>query len=317
MNGVFDETPVFFHETLYSQTYILNYALWLKKEGYSPDTIKNRVKVLRRIVSNSGSLLDGEAVKDYVAKSQTKGSTKLSIVNIYYHFAKWKGFSWEKPKVQNPEPETPFIPLESELDALISGSGKKLSTFLLFLKETGARCGEIWRLKWTDLDTEAGTVNIRAEKKSNSRTVKLCAKLLAMLNRLPREGRTVKDPKLIFGGTTLEVTRINLHHARRVLALKLQNPRLERVHFHTFRHWKATATYHRTKDILFTQKVLGHKSLTSTLRYTQLVNWESEDGFHCRVAKNSSEARELVEGGWEYVATTPEPEKVMVFRKRK
>lgn len=124
----------------------------MRREGYSPDTIKNRVKMLRRIASSSGTLLDGDAVKDYVEKSKTRGSTKLSTVNIYYQFAKRKGFNWEKPKVQNPEPETPFIPLESELDALIAGSGSNLSTFLLMLKETGARCGEVWRLKWTDLD---------------------------------------------------------------------------------------------------------------------------------------------------------------------
>lgn len=47
--------------------------------------------------------------------------------------------------------------------------------------------------------------------------MKLSSKFLAMLNRLPREGRSVKDPRLLFEGTNLEVTRINLHHARRLL----------------------------------------------------------------------------------------------------
>ena len=236
------------------------------------------------------------------------GSTKLWFAKNYQAFARWKGFNFELPKVQNSDPAIPFIPLEGELDALIAASGKKLSAFLLLLKETGARCGELWRLQWIDLDTEAGTVNIRPEKGSHSRQVKLSPRLLAKLNALSKPG-----PHL-FGKSLLESMRTNLQYSRKRLAEKLQNPRILRIHFHSFRHWKATSTYHRTKDLLFTQKVLGHRDIKSTLVYTHLVNWENPDDYHCKTAKTIPEATELVEAGFEYVT---ELDGVKLFRKRK
>ena len=58
---------------------------------------------------------------------------------------------------------------------------------------------------------------------------------------------------------------------RKRIAKKLQNPRLQRITFHTFRHWKATMEYHRTKDNLYVKQVLGHKRIENTLIYVQLA----------------------------------------------
>ena len=63
---------------------------------------------------------------------------------------------------------------------------------------------------------------------------------------------------------------------RRKIAETLQNPRLLQIKFHTFRHFKATMEYNKTKDILHVKQLLGHRNLNSTLTYTQLVNFESE-----------------------------------------
>jgi integrase len=37
----------------------------------------------------------------------------------------------------------------------------------MLLKETGVRIGEAWKLKWTDLDEENGTIKTKAEKHGN------------------------------------------------------------------------------------------------------------------------------------------------------
>jgi len=83
--------------------------------------------------------------------------------------------------------------------------------------------------------------------------------------------------------------------------------------FAAFRHWKATMEYHRTKDILYVKELLGHRSIQSTLIYTQLVNFDEEE-FTCKVAKSIDEVKELVEAGFEYVC---DYEGYKVFRKRK
>jgi integrase len=88
---------------------------------------------------------------------------------------------------------------------------------------------------------------------------------------------------------------------RRKLAHKLGNPRILQIHCHMFRHWKATIECARTKGILYVQKLLGHKSLKNTLRYTQLATLPQNEEYICKVAKDVERAKDLVEAGFEYV----------------
>ncbi|MBS7632987.1 hypothetical protein KEJ15_05125 [Candidatus Bathyarchaeota archaeon] len=82
-----------------------------------------------------------------------------------------------------------------------------------------------------------------AEKKGKPRIFKISQKLTAMLNAIPEE----KDGS--FRSCYANLYR-DFNSQRRTIAAKLQNPRLLRIFFHTFRHWKATMEYHRAKDIL-------------------------------------------------------------------
>jgi hypothetical protein len=61
------------------------------------------------------------------------------------------------------------------------------------------------------------------------------------------------------------------------------------------------------------KKILGHKSLNSTLLYTQLINF-NDDEFKSAVAHSEEEACKLIEAGFEYVCTYSD---VKLFRKRK
>jgi integrase len=176
------------------------------------------------------------------------------------------------------------------------------------LKETAMRCGEAWALHWTDIDFEASTVTVNnPEKHGNPRMLKISSKLVTMLNELP------KDSFLVFGGKSLRVFRANYMLQRKRLAQKLGNPRLAKISFHTFRHWKASMEYHRTKDILHVKQMLGHKRIENTMVYTQVISFESDE-FHVRTAESVRETCELVEAGFEYVT---DMDGLKVFRKRK
>jgi integrase len=100
---------------------------------------------------------------------------------------------------------------------------------------------------------------------------------------------------------------------RNIASKKLSNPNLKRITMKTFRHFKATMEYHKTKDILHVQRILGHKNIQNTLVYTHLVNFESDEWI-CKVATTIDEVRILIESGFEYV-TDYEGKKI--FRKRK
>jgi integrase len=128
-----------------------------------------------------------------------------------------------------------------------------------------------------------------------------------MLSWLPR------DRSKVFG-SSFQAAHNSFNAQRKNAAEKLGNPRILQIHFHTFRHWRATMEYHRTKDILKVMRLLGHKSIANTLIYTQLVEFEDDDKYCTAVANNVQDARKLLETGFEYVCSHKDE---MLFRKRK
>ncbi len=291
---------------------ILEYIWWLKKNGYSEQTILGRSKLLLVMVKRGANLYDPETIKTVIAKQTWSNGRKNNAVDAYSSFLKMAGGKWDAPLYQCIR-KLPFIPKETEIDQLIAGCTQRMATFLQMLKETGARCGEIWPLKWDDIDFESKVVNITAEKHSNPRVVHLTNKLLEMLQALPKDygNRIFSFPHMPVDhfGTLLGMQR-------KRLANKLQNPRLQKIHFHTFRYWKGTMTYHETKDLLYTMQKLGHKSYKNTLLYVQLEEalFQGETNYVSKVAKNEKEICSLIEAGFEYIT---EFQGAKIFRKRK
>ena len=284
----------------------------MQRQGYRESTIHFSVSSLRWVDKRT-NLLEPEQVKTLLASAETSESRKRKLVEDLTRFYKFKGIPFDKPRYRKIE-RVPFIPLESELDALISAVGKKTSCFLQLAKETGMRSGEIWNLKWQDVDLERQCVNVTPEKNSNSRQLKISNHLVATLNLMPKKWSFVFRNPATNPIDSIEHFRRNYIKIRKNLAIKLNNPRLNQITFHTFRHYKATWEYYRTKDILYVKTLLGHKSIQNTMRYVQLVNFQSDD-YTCKTAINTDEAKNLIETGFEYVTTSPDG--VMLFRKRK
>jgi len=111
----------------------------------------------------------------------------------------------------------------------------------------------------------------------------------------------------------LDRFRWRYQRMRNDLSKKLENPRLHEIAFKTFRHWKATHEYYKTKDILHIKHILGHKRIENTLIYTHLVHFESDD-YVCKIAKSIEDCSLLIEAGFEYVC---DMDGVKLFRKRK
>lgn len=285
---------------------VVNYLLWLKKQGYAETTIFNRVKIIKFLAKNT-NLDDPEAIKEFIANRQSWSlGRKEIIVECYSNFLQCVGGTWNPPKYRAIE-KLPFIPTEGEIDYLIASCGFKTGTFVWLLKETGARCGEAWIIEWTDVDFENKTVRITPEKHSNPRMLKISQRLTERLADLP------KTSKFIFGGTNLKTTMRLFERSRRIAASTSKNPRLLKITFHTMRHWKATMEYHKTKDILHVMRVLGHKSIKNTMRYTQLVDLGEQD-YVVKVAWTLEEAVKLLEGGFQFVT---DYERGKIFRKPK
>jgi integrase len=289
---------------------IFEFSWWMQKRGYRESTIFTNTKVLSTLEKRGANLLDLESIKTVIAMQPWSASQKHKTVAIYTLFLRMLGKTWEPP-IYRPIPRIPFIPIEKEIDDLIAGSGRKLSAYLQLLKETGMRSGEADQLRWMDLDLERNIVSITPEKNGYPRILPLSSKCIGMLRNLKRASDKV------FGTLSSNCMRISLCNARKKLARKLNNSRLEQIHFHTIRHWKATALYHQTKDILYVKQFMGHRRIESTLVYVQIENalfQHASEDFTCKIAQTSDEARQLIEVGFEYVM---QKDSLAYFRKRK
>jgi integrase len=156
-----------------------------------------------------------------------------------------------------------------------------------------------------DFERKILTLNY-VEKKGKPRQFRISDKLIAMLQRIRKEKKTVWHGNV-------NNFRISFAAQKRRLAFKLQNPRIKMIALHILRHFYACKLYHQTKDILLVRERLGHRSILNTMVYTQLVDWESDD-YATATATTVDEAKKLAEAGWEKWDII---DGVHIYRKRK
>ncbi len=112
------------------------------------------------------------------------------------------------------------------------------------------------------------------------------------------------------------------HHAghfcqqRKRITRKLQNPRIQQIHFHTFRYWRGTMLYHQYRSEYYVMQQLGHRKIENTLLYIQLEEalFQGAVDYISKVAKTENEVCKLIEDGFEFVCDFQGHK---VFRKRK
>jgi len=290
---------------------ILEFAFWMQKQGYAQQTITNRSYMLKRLTNLGALLADPETVKEVIARQKWGESYKAIMVDAYTLFLKWQGQEWEQPRYKITTAMA-FIPTELELDQFIAASSKTKSAFLQGLKDTGCDPGELGGLRWIDINVESRTVTVNFPVKGhNKRVLTVSAEFLRRISTMPKKTERVFNYRNI---------RANFFSQRKVIARKLGNPRILKISFTTFRHWKGTMEYHKTKDLLHVQRLLGHKKIDNTLIYIDYEKAVYGDGkadeFTARVATNAEEACNLVEAGFEYV-TGEYNDGGKIFRKRK
>ncbi|MEM2889465.1 MAG: site-specific integrase [Candidatus Bathyarchaeia archaeon] len=288
---------------------LVEFAWWMKKQGYADETIRCNVSALKILAVRGADIHSPESVKEVIAKQKWSANRRKNVINAYTLFLKMHGATWDKPKCTI-EQKIPFIPTEQEINSLIAGSGKKLAALLQLLKETAMRAGEAVRLEWTDIDFERRIITLnKPEKRSNPRMWRVSNELIAMLKNLP------KNNQKVFGDATYNTFKQTFQRTRKRLAYTLQNPRLEKITLHTFRHWKATMLYHQTKDPYYVKQFLGHKTLKNTEIYITVektIFGEYSDEFTVKVATKPDEIKALLESGF-----VCQKDDLMFFRKRK
>ena len=281
----------------------------MKKEAYADSTIRAVGKRLRHLQKHC-SLNNAEIVKGFIAQKDCSNAFKESLVEAYDLYCRANKIEWNKPFYQRYD-KLPKIPSEEKLNMIIANASRKYVLILSMMKDLGTRPIELTWLKVRDIDLDTGVVNVTSAKHCVGRTLKLKPQTLALLKtyiHFKKLGQNDRLFKISSGSISESYRRI-----RNRLAEKLGDMSLKTIRLYDFRHFRASMEYHKTKDLLYVKKFLGHKDLRTTLRYTQLIEFPNEE-FHSATATTVEEAQKLIEQGFEYVT---EFEDVKLFRKRK
>ena len=76
--------------------------------------------------------------------------------------------------------------------------------------------------------------------------------------------------------------------------------------------------YHSTKGMMLVKERLGHRSITSTQIYVQLLQTKGKEEFASKVATTLEETQTLIESGFEYVTDMKHGQmSYKLFRKKK
>jgi integrase len=255
---------------------LIEYAWRCKKKGNSDKTIAQRCYILELLQKKGAVLSNPDSVETILATEpeydeKNYRSKKYNAVKAYVTYTKRMKIYWEPITVKY-EAKDAFIPTIEELRLFIDSAGHRFGTYLQVLYDTGARRGEVAHIKWRDINTENHTISINdPEKHSRCRTIKVPESTLVRIQTLTRK----HDPYIFCPREASLGSQFLI--LRKRLFREYNNPRLLQIHIHLFRYNFAHKLIKQQKHLKEVQQKLGHKSSSSTDRYTNTVVFNEFD----------------------------------------
>lgn len=260
-------------EALYQQ-HLNNLTL----QGKRPATIDAYARAVRRIAAFFDSPPDNltqQQLKTYFVRlisSHSWSTVKLDRngLQFFYRYTLNKQWEWldivKPPQVKR----LPDILTPNEVGLLITFTRQpRYQRFFYTLYCLGLRLGEGLQLTVGDIDSAHHQVHIRNAKGGKDRLVPLPDNTLTVLRHY---WCTHRHPTLLFPGLGNEgpmdrggVQKAMKQVCRDVGIHKAISP-------HSLRHCYATHLLEHGLDLRSLQRLLGHASLTTTARYTQLTD---------------------------------------------
>lgn len=159
----------------------------------------------------------------------------------------------------------------AEIPVLLSACNIHIRPIVQLAINTGMRRGEIFRLRWCDVDEQAGIIMIGRTKTDEGRSIPMNATVKALLADLKKTRQI--GTQLVFPNKHGHV-RDNMQSA---WENALKRASIEDFHFHDLRHTFASQLLQAGASLAEVQKLLGHKSITMTMRYAHLCHEQTTE----------------------------------------
>jgi integrase len=220
-------------------------------------------------------------IEQFKARALNDGVKNKTINNRLAVLAKclrcandWYGIT--VPKIQMlkcPPPETDYL-TPAECDSLLSNTEGQLREMILVGLRTGMRQGEIRGLQWSSIDWHNQTLRVRhslcsrsrlltSPKSNRERRIPLDVDLYEVLFRRRRNaGYVFLNP--------FREAPFTAHRLEEDLRIACKAANIRNVGWHGLRHTFATQISLTRTPITVLKELLGHSSITTTMRYSHV-----------------------------------------------
>lgn len=241
-------------------------------------------------------------VTDYIARRRSEVSDssvnrETAILRAVLNRASkaWdislKPLNWEAHRLKEPKGRVRSLTEEEEIN-LFKHLREDFKPFVRFCLITGARVTSVRNLKWSDIDLDAGEIRLDVKSRFTGEfhTLPITTQIRAVLDSM-RGFHPIYVFTYLSGGNIAKKRLKGLRYPfardgwRGAWERTLKNAKITNFRFHDLRHTAATQMLRATKNLAAVKEVLGHKDVTTTMRYAHVL----KDDIKAALSRNNPE----------------------------
>jgi site-specific recombinase XerD len=257
----------------------------LRLQGKRPSTIDAYARAVRRITAffdkspDSLSVLELKTYFNSLIQTHSWSTVKIDRNGLQFFYRYTLNKQWEWLAIVKP-PQVKRIPdiltTKQVCDVINQTKQLRYQVFFLTLYSMGLRLSEGLNLTIHDIDKSTMLVHIRDGKGGKDRMVPLPKRTLLALRCY---WKTHRHERLLFPGAhTKTNSPMDKGSVQKALKKVLVDCRIKKnISPHSLRHCFATHLLEQGLDLRSLQHLLGHASLNTTARYTQLTKVKQRD----------------------------------------
>lgn len=253
----------------------------LKLKAYSQSTIKTYLGEMAQLLNILNNIPADDLIPEHLKRylvycleklklTENTMHSRINALKFYYEqVLKKDRFFWEIPRPKK-HFQLPKVLNKEEIASILRAiKNIKHKTMIMLGYSCGLRVSEITALRVTDLDEGRRLIFIRKAKGKKDRIVSLSPVMLVMLREYLRR---FEPGEFFFEGMhpgqqySIRSLESIIQEAKRKVGIKKSGS------MHMLRHSFATHLLDKGTDVVFIQKLLGHNSIKTTLRYLHVTN---------------------------------------------
>ncbi len=221
-----------------------------------------------------------ERFRAYLTKLELAPQTQINILGLLGSVLRHAidlGLLVRLPKIKTPRSEQKgyaFLHSEDQIRKMLAEAKKESPIAYALLATavyTGMRAGELFGLRWDDVDFDKRLITVQRSFSQPTKTGKIRhVPIFDALFPILREWRLKNDYELVFPNEAGEMNTPSPRVVKFTFKEILERSGLPALRFHDLRHTFASRFVMEGGDLFMLQKILGHSSQIMVQRYAHL-----------------------------------------------